>query len=60
MAIEAYMAGRIGFYGISEIVEAVCSSFSETGRIPATVAEAFAVDGGARILARKLVSTKQD
>jgi len=55
IAVEAYMAGRIGFYEISEIVEAVCSSFSGSGGAPATVADALAIDGEARIMARRLV-----
>ena len=28
IAVEAYMAGQIGFYDISEMVESVCSTFS--------------------------------
>ncbi len=55
IAVEAYMAGRIGFYEISEIVEAVCSSFCGSGKAPATVAEALAIDGEARVMARRLV-----
>ncbi len=59
IAVEAYMAGRVGFYTISEIVEAVCSRFSGSGKAPATVAEALAVDGEARVIARRLVHAKQ-
>ncbi|MEZ0170585.1 1-deoxy-D-xylulose-5-phosphate reductoisomerase [Microvirga sp. TS319] len=59
IAVEAYMAGHIGFYAISEIVEEVCSSFSGTGNAPATVAEALAVDGEARDRARRLVPGKR-
>ncbi|MXQ10963.1 1-deoxy-D-xylulose-5-phosphate reductoisomerase [Microvirga makkahensis] len=55
VAVEAYMAGNIGFYAISEIVEAVCSSFSGSGKAPATVADALAIDGEARVMARRLV-----
>ncbi|HZW46780.1 MAG TPA: 1-deoxy-D-xylulose-5-phosphate reductoisomerase [Microvirga sp.] len=59
VAVEAYMADRIGFYTISEIVEAVCSSFSGSWKAPATVTEALAIDGEARIMARRLVLAKQ-
>jgi 1-deoxy-D-xylulose-5-phosphate reductoisomerase len=56
IAVEAYMAGVIGFYDISEMVESVCSTFS--GRkipAPATVAEALAIDQEARDTARRLL-----
>lgn len=56
IAVEAYMAGSIGFYDISEIVERVCSTF--TGRqisTPSSVAEALAVDQEARKMARRLI-----
>jgi 1-deoxy-D-xylulose-5-phosphate reductoisomerase len=59
IAVEAYMADRIGFYAISEIVETVCSSFSGSGKAPATVAEALAIDGEARMMARRLVPAQQ-
>ncbi|MGO4386186.1 1-deoxy-D-xylulose-5-phosphate reductoisomerase [Microvirga sp. 2YAF29] len=55
IAVEAYMAGRIGFYDISEMVERVCSTFSGTVGAPATVAEALSIDDEARTLARQLV-----
>ena len=56
VAVAAFMAGRIGFYGISGIVDTVCSTFS--GRrlgSPSTIEEALAFDGEARSLARGLV-----
>jgi 1-deoxy-D-xylulose-5-phosphate reductoisomerase len=56
IAVEAFMAGLIGFYGISGIVEAVCSTFS--GRrlgSPSTVEDALVFDAEARTLARGLV-----
>jgi 1-deoxy-D-xylulose-5-phosphate reductoisomerase len=59
IAVEAYMADRIGFYAISEIVEEVCSTFSGAGNAPATVAEALAIDGEARAMARRLVPAKR-
>ncbi|KLK94895.1 1-deoxy-D-xylulose 5-phosphate reductoisomerase [Microvirga vignae] len=59
IAVEAYMADQIGFYAISEIVEGVCSTFSGGGRAPATVAEALAIDGEARDMARRFIPAKQ-
>ncbi|WP_445500631.1 1-deoxy-D-xylulose-5-phosphate reductoisomerase [Microvirga sp. G4-2] len=59
IAVEAYMADQIGFYTISEIVEDVCSTFSGGGRAPATVAEALAIDGEARDMARRFIPAKQ-
>ncbi|MEE1656468.1 1-deoxy-D-xylulose-5-phosphate reductoisomerase [Microvirga sp. CF3062] len=56
IAVGAYMAGAIGFYDISEIVERVCSTFS--GRqisTLSTVAEALAIDQEARAMARRLI-----
>jgi 1-deoxy-D-xylulose-5-phosphate reductoisomerase len=50
------MGGQIGFYGISEIVEAVCATFS--GRrlaAPGTVDDALALDDEARRLTGPLV-----
>ncbi|PVE23281.1 1-deoxy-D-xylulose-5-phosphate reductoisomerase [Microvirga sp. KLBC 81] len=58
IAVEAYMADQIGFYAISEIVESVCSTFSGSGRVPATVAEALAIDGEARDMARRFIPAK--
>jgi 1-deoxy-D-xylulose-5-phosphate reductoisomerase len=56
IAVEAYMAGRIGFYDISELVGKVCSTLSR-GSIaaPATVADALAVDQEARRIARQFL-----
>jgi 1-deoxy-D-xylulose-5-phosphate reductoisomerase len=57
IAVEAYMAGRIGFYAISETVESVCSTFSARKiAAPATVFEALALDEEAREGARRLIS----
>jgi 1-deoxy-D-xylulose-5-phosphate reductoisomerase len=56
IAVEAFMAGRIGFYGVSATVEAVCSALS--GRrlgVPATVDEALAIDQEARFAAGSLL-----
>jgi 1-deoxy-D-xylulose-5-phosphate reductoisomerase len=50
------MAGQTGFYGISEIVEAVCSTFS--GRnlpAPSSVLDALTIDEEARCMARRVV-----
>lgn len=58
IAVEAYMANRVGFYAVSQIVESVCSFFA--GRnlaAPATVSEALAVDHEARQAARDRIPT---
>jgi 1-deoxy-D-xylulose-5-phosphate reductoisomerase len=56
IAVEAYMSGYIGFYAISEIVDAVCSTFSRRGTAaPATVMEALAIDRETRDAARRLI-----
>jgi 1-deoxy-D-xylulose-5-phosphate reductoisomerase len=53
VAVEAFMAGRIGFYDIPRLVEAVCAD-GAAGRngAPATVEEALAIDREARRRAR--------
>ncbi|HEY8384200.1 MAG TPA: 1-deoxy-D-xylulose-5-phosphate reductoisomerase [Microvirga sp.] len=56
IAVAAYMAGQIGFYGVSDTVESVCSRLA--GRAwgsPATVEEALAFDAEARQAARELL-----
>ena len=56
IAVEAYMADRIRFYDISELVESVCSTFS--GRkisSPGTVMDALGLDEEARQQARQLI-----
>jgi 1-deoxy-D-xylulose-5-phosphate reductoisomerase len=56
IAVEAFMAGRIGFYAISEYVEKVCSTFSRRAiAVPATVSEALAIDEEAREAARQVI-----
>jgi 1-deoxy-D-xylulose-5-phosphate reductoisomerase len=56
IAVEAYMAGRIGFYDISELVGKVCSTLSRGSvAAPATVADALAVDQEARRIARQFL-----
>ena len=58
IAVEAYMAGHIGFYAVAEMVETVCSDLSRSGiNAPATVSEALAIDGEAREAAKRLVPT---
>ena len=53
IAVEAYMAGSIGFYDISKIVETVCSTFLRRNLgAPATVADALAIDEETRQAAR--------
>jgi 1-deoxy-D-xylulose-5-phosphate reductoisomerase len=56
IAVEAFIANRIGFYDVSEIVERICSTFS--GRsipVPATVADALGIDHETRQAARRLI-----
>jgi 1-deoxy-D-xylulose-5-phosphate reductoisomerase len=49
VAVAAFMAGQLGFYDISRIVERVCSEISGRGlAAPATVEEALAIDDEAR------------
>ena len=61
IAVAAYAAGRIGFYGIGELVESVCERMAwQAGRAPGTIVEALAVDGEARRLARSLVSAGKE
>ena len=57
IAVEAYMAGRIGFYDVSEMVERVCSTFLRRNLgAPATVEDALAIDDEARQAARRLIA----
>ena len=57
IAVEAFMAGRIGFYDVSEMVEAVCSTFLRRNLgAPATVEDALAIDDEARHAARRLIA----
>jgi 1-deoxy-D-xylulose-5-phosphate reductoisomerase len=56
VAVAAFLAGQIGFYGISEVVEDVSSSMA--GRslpAPSSVEEALTIDEEARRLARGMV-----
>ena len=56
VAVAAFMAGQLGFYGISDVVEQVCSALSPRfGPAPATVEEALAIDDEARRAARARV-----
>jgi 1-deoxy-D-xylulose-5-phosphate reductoisomerase len=56
VAVEAFLAGRIGFPGISALVESVLErAESRACKEPATVAEALAVDHIARSLAATLL-----
>jgi 1-deoxy-D-xylulose-5-phosphate reductoisomerase len=52
IAVEAFLAGRIGFLDIARIVEATCdASVSSAFAAPGSVEEALAIDGEARRLA---------
>lgn len=53
IAVEAFMAGRIGFYDIPRLVEAACDACAGRHRgAPATVEEALDIDRDARRAAR--------
>jgi 1-deoxy-D-xylulose-5-phosphate reductoisomerase len=57
IAVEAYMAGRIGFYDVSEMVERVCSTFLRRNLgAPVTVEDALAIDDEARQAAQRLIA----
>jgi 1-deoxy-D-xylulose-5-phosphate reductoisomerase len=56
IAVSAFMAGQVGFYGVSEIVERVCTAFAARSVSPASVEDALAVDEEARRAARAVVS----
>jgi 1-deoxy-D-xylulose-5-phosphate reductoisomerase len=54
-AVDAFMAGRIAFYGISEIVGAVCTTLSgRQWRSPFCLDEAPTFDQGVRSPERQL------
>jgi 1-deoxy-D-xylulose-5-phosphate reductoisomerase len=50
IAVAAFIAGRIGFYGISDLVERACTHFAGQYRsAPADVDEALAIDAHVRV-----------
>ncbi|MCJ2141922.1 1-deoxy-D-xylulose-5-phosphate reductoisomerase [Methylobacterium sp. E-066] len=50
VAVAAFIAGRIGFYGISDLVERACEHFAGQYRTaPADVDEALAIDAHVRV-----------
>ncbi|SDM22328.1 1-deoxy-D-xylulose 5-phosphate reductoisomerase [Methylobacterium phyllostachyos] len=50
IAVAAFIAGRIGFYGISDLVERACTHFAGQYRTaPADVDEALAIDAHVRV-----------
>ncbi|MDB5642545.1 MAG: dxr [Hyphomicrobiales bacterium] len=57
IAVEAFLAGRIGFMDIARIVEACCKAAARDslGRTPQSVVEALDVDRSSRERARGLV-----
>ena len=55
VAVEAFVARRIGFGGIAALVAAVCEGWSDTAG-PADLSRAFAIDHEARKRARSLLS----
>lgn len=56
IAVEAFLAGRIGFPGIPALVEAVCAALAPGLAAPEDIAGALAVDHEARSHARQLLS----
>ena len=53
VAVEAFMAGRIGFFDIPRLVEAACdASMARRRSAPATVEDALEIDREARRIAR--------
>lgn len=57
VAVAAFMAGRIGFYGIFSLVSEVCNAYSGRGMPPDSVDEALAVHEEAlKIAEQKLVT----
>ena len=61
IAVEAFMAGAINFYDISESVERVCSIFSRRNiASPASVSEALAIDREAREATRQLMPVRME
>jgi 1-deoxy-D-xylulose-5-phosphate reductoisomerase len=56
IAVSAFLAGVVGFYGISDLVEAVSSTLSgQFPRAPSSLEEALIIDEEARRLARAMV-----
>jgi 1-deoxy-D-xylulose-5-phosphate reductoisomerase len=54
VAVEAFIAGQIGFFDISRVVEETCAiAISGDQGPPSSVEEAIAIDGDARRLARE-------
>ncbi|RDJ24187.1 1-deoxy-D-xylulose-5-phosphate reductoisomerase [Bosea caraganae] len=56
IAVEAFLAGRIGFPGIPALVEATCEALASGLAAPEDIAGALAVDHEARNHARLLLS----
>ncbi|MGO4668945.1 1-deoxy-D-xylulose-5-phosphate reductoisomerase [Bosea sp. 2RAB26] len=56
VAVEAFLAGRIGFLGIPALVDAVCSGLGADIAAPVDIEAALAIDHEARNRARLLLS----
>lgn len=56
IAVEAFLAERIGFSGIAGLVEAVCAADLSASAAPADIGSALAIDHEARNHARLLLS----
>ncbi len=55
VAVEAFLAGRIGFSAIARIVETALDTCESSGRAPETIEEALALDASARSCTARLL-----
>jgi 1-deoxy-D-xylulose-5-phosphate reductoisomerase len=53
VAVEAFLARKIGFSEIARVVEAALTQCESPGRAPASINEALAIDTAARACAIK-------
>ena len=55
VAVEAFLARKLAFFGIARLVESVLQRCEGTGRAPASLAEAIELDQTARAMAARLL-----
>ena len=55
IAVEAFLAGRVGFSGIGRIVEGTLDSCESPGMAPETIEDALALDAEARACTARLL-----
>lgn len=55
VAVEAFLAGRIGFSAIARIVETALNTCESQGKAPETIEDALAIDAAARSCAARLL-----